>query len=267
MTILDLITEALFTCGIIGQGNPTPTDYQSMQGMQALTGLIDSSNANPLQQLTSHPSIFYLIPGQRDYIIGPDPSCDVPLPRPPKILRANVWDISAQPNPAHIAMRVLNWPEYDRWGVRDAPTVLPQALWYDRGYNEIPGDPDNPNPNPPPEAAPVPGSGTIWMIGTPTAPNGIEIWTPQPLTQASTLFDDLIFPPGYYEFLLYGTCIRLYPKFSRPPDATVTALYQEARRTVETSNVTAPPVMPLDGGLPGTGPGYWDGRTNSWIFR
>ena len=230
--------------------------------MQALTGLIDSANSNPLAQLTAHQSVFFLIPGQRPYIIGPDPSCDVPLARPSKILRASVVDMTAQPNAAKIPMAVLEWPEYSRWGVRDAPTPLPQALWYDRSYSEIP-DPTNPDPQP--EAAPAPGSGIIWMIGTPTAINQIEIWTPQPLTQASTLFDDLIFPPGYYEYLLYGTCLRLYPKFSRPPDATVFALFKDAKLNVESSNVTPAPVMQLDSGLPGSGPGpWWDGRTNSW---
>ena len=34
----------------------------------------------------------------------------------------------------------------------------------------------------------------INIVGMPTAPNQIEIWTPSPLTQATSLFDDLIFP-------------------------------------------------------------------------
>ena len=262
MTILDLLTECFFTCGIIGQGNPTPSDYQASQGMQALTGLIDSSNANPLQQLTARRGAFTLQPGLRNYTVGPDPSCTVNAPRPAKILRANVIDMAAQPTPNHIPVRVLEWSEYENWGVRDAATTLPQALWYDRGYDPIP----NPtNPTPPPSTAPVPGQGTVWTIGTPNAPNQIEFWAASPLTQASTLFDDLIFPPGYYEYLLYGTCLRLYPKFSRPPDATVAMLFKEARLVVESANVTPAPVMALDSGLPGSTPAWWDGRTNSWV--
>jgi hypothetical protein len=78
-------------------------------------------------------------------------------------------------------------------------------------------------------------------------------------------FDDLVFPPGYYEYLLYGTCVRLYPRFGRPIDPSVAALYTEARRIIESANVTPAPVMPLDTGLPQSRPPYWDGRTNRWI--
>jgi hypothetical protein len=229
--------------------------------MQALIGLIDSSNSNPLQQLTARWNSFPLAPGKRSYTIGSDPYCDINLARPSKILRANVIDITAQPTPNHIPMRVLEWPEYENWGVRNAQTTLPQALYYDRGYDQIP---QIENPNPTPEAVPVRGQGTIWIIGTPNAPNLVEFWAASQLTQFSTLFDDLIFPPGYYEYLLYGTCTRLYPKFSRPPDATVVSLFQAARLNIESANVTPAPVMQLDSGLPGSRGAYWDGRTNSY---
>ena len=259
-----MISEALFTCGIIGQGNPTPTDYQSTQAMQCLVGLVDTSNADPLRQLTAGRTPFFMQPGKQAYTIGADPSCDIPIPRPPGILRANVIDMSAQPNPWHVPMRVLEWSEYDTWGVRNSNTPLPPALWYDQGYAAIP----NPtNPTPPPFSNPVLGQGTINIVGMPTAPNQIEIWTPSPLTQASSLFDDLIFPNGYYEYLLYGTCMRVYPKFGRPINADVRALWDDARRIVESANATPAPVMRLDSGLPNAQPQYWDGRSNRYIGR
>jgi len=207
---------------------------------------------------------FTLIPGQQAYNIGPDPSMDIQAARPQKIYRANVVDLSAMPNPNHIPIRMLEWSEYNTWGIRNSPTPLPQAAWYDRGYSAI----ANPtNPNPPPENVPDIGYGTLNIIGMPSAPNQIEFWAASPLTQFATLFDELVFPPGYYEFLLYSTCVRLYPKFSRPPDATVVALQKEARLAVESGNITPAPVMPLDSGLPRSKPQYWDGRTNHYITR
>ena len=252
------------TCGIIGAGNPTPTDPQASQAFQCLIALVDTSNADPLRQLTETRNSFALVPGQQAYMIGPDPSLDIPQPRPAKILRANVVDMNAQPNPFHIPMRVLEWDQYNAWGVRNSPTPLPLALWYDRGYNAIP----NPtNPSPPPENVPDAGYGTINIVGMPTAPNPVEVWFRAPLTQASTYFDELVFPPGYYEYLLYGTCIRLYPKFTRKPDPTVLQLYKDARLAVESANASPMPVMPLDSGLPNSRGAWWDGRTNSWIVR
>ena len=262
MTCLDLITEALFVTNIIGQGNPTPTDYQSTQAMQCLVGLVDTSNADPLRQLTSSRTAFFMTPGQQAYTIGADPSCDIPIPRPAGILRANVIDMSAQPNPNHIPMRVLEWSEYDTWGVRNSNVELPPAIWYDQGYQPIP---DPTNPSPPPSSNPVPGQGTLYIVGMPTAPNQIEIWCASPLTQATSLFDDLIFPNGYYEYLLYGTSMRLFVKFARPINKDVKDLWDDARRIVESANTSPAPVMGLDSGLPNAQPYYWDGRSNRYL--
>jgi hypothetical protein len=208
---------------------------------------------------------FLLQPPQQAYTIGPDPSLDINAPRPQRILRANVIDMTALPNPSHTPMRVLEWHEYDRSPLRNSVTPLPEALWYDRGYGAIPNP--TPNPNPPPDSFPVPGYGTITILGVPSAPNPVEFWAAQPLTQASTYFDDLIFPPGYYEYLLYGTCVRIYPRFGRTVDPTIAALYQDAKLTIESANVIPAPAMRTDSGLPSRGGGYWDGRTNTWIGR
>jgi hypothetical protein len=262
MTVMDLMTEALLTCNIIGAGNLTPTDQQASVAMKCLTGLVDTSNADPLRGLTAQRATFPLIPPKQAYTIGPDPALDINAPRPQKILRANVIDLTAQPNPTHNPMRVLEWHEYEASGLRNTGTPLPTALWYDRGYGAIP----NPT-NPPDNDLPVPGFGTIMILGLPTALNPVEFWAAQPLTQATTYFDDLIFPPGYYEYLLYGTCVRIYPRFGRAVDQTIAALYQDAKQTVESANSVAAPPMSTDSGLPRARPGYWDGRANVWVTR
>jgi hypothetical protein len=254
----------LTTCNIIGAGNPTPTDAQASQTFQCLVGMVDTSNADPLRMLTAQRAVFSLAPPQQAYTIGPDPSLDINAPRPQKILRANVVDLSSGPDAARTPMRVMEWHEYDRAQLRNSQTALPTALWYDRGYSAIPAPT---NPNPPPESNPVPGFGTINLLGIPTAPNVVEFWAAQPLTQASTYFDDMLFPPGYYEYLLYGTCVRVYPRFGRAVDPTILGLYQDAKMVVESANVIPAPAMRTDSGLPGAEGGWWDGRTNTWLGR
>jgi hypothetical protein len=264
VTVLDLLTESLTTAQIIGQGNPTPSDWHASQAMQCLVGLVDTSNADPLRQLTASRTAFVMQPGKQAYTIGNDPSCDIPVPRPENIQRANVIDMHAQPNPNHVPMRVLQWSEYDTWGTRNSLVSLPPAIWYDGGFDPIP----NPtNPTPPPTSNPALGQGTIWIVGMPTDPNQIEFWTARPLTQATSYFDDLVFPPGYYEYFLYGVTGRLCIKFARPISAEIAALWNEARRTVESANASPAPVMQLDTGLPNAQPVYWDGRSNSYIAR
>jgi hypothetical protein len=203
-----------------------------------------------------------LAPGKQDYTIGPDSSLDINQPRPQKILRANVIDASALPTPNHIPVRVLEWSEYEAWGARNSPTPLPQALWYDRGFTAIANA-----ANPPVDPAVYPGYGTIHIIGLPNAPNVIEFWSRQPLTKATSYFDTLVFPEGYYEFLLYGLTMRLYPRYGREIDPAVAALYKDARLSIESQNATPAPVMRLDGGLPNVAGGWWDGRTNQWVRR
>lgn len=195
-------------------------------------------------------------------MIGADSSLDINQPRPQNILRANVVDASAVPTFNHIPVKVLEWSEYEAWGVRNAPTPLPQALYYDSDFNPIP------NPaNPPADPAVYPGYATIHIVGLPTAANMIEFWSREPLTQATSYFDTLIFPDGYYEYLLYGLAIRLYPRYARPVDPTVASLYSDARLAIESASASPAPVMRLDGGLPNVAGGWWDGRTNSWVRR
>jgi hypothetical protein len=262
--VLDLITEALTASNIIGQGNPTPNDWQASLGMQALVGLVDTSNADPLRQLTASRTAFFMTPNQQSYTIGADPSCDIPVPRPVKILRANVIDMSAQPNPNHIPMRVLEWSEYDTWGTRNSLVSLPPAIWYDAAYDPI----ANPtNPAPPPATNPDLGQAAINIVGMPMAPNQIEFWAARPLTQATSYFDQLVFPPGYYEYLLYGTAMRVFIKFGRAISPDIRALWDAARFAVESANASAMPVMRLDTGLPNAQPVYFDARSNRYIAR
>jgi hypothetical protein len=262
MTVMDILTEALMTANIIGAGNPTPDAASADTAFRALLGLIDTSNADPLKQLVEARAQFALSPGKQAYTIGPDSSLDINQPRPQDILRANVIDLTALPGVNHVRVDVLTWSEYEEWGVRNSPTPLPQALWYDRGFQPIPNPVD-----PPADPAVYPGFATIYIVGTPTAPNLIEFWARTALTPATSYFDTLFFPDGYYEYLLYGLTIRLYPRFGRPVDPTVASLYSEARLALESANATPAPRMQLDGGLPNVGGGYWDGRTNSWIRR
>lgn len=262
MTVLDLMTEALLTANIIGAGDPTPGADKADIAFRALLGLLDTSNADPLKQLVESAAQFPLVPGKQAYTIGPDASLDINQPRPADIMRANIIDLSALPNPNHIHIAVLTWSEYESWGVRNSPTPLPRALWYDGGFLPIP------NPaNPPVDPAIYPGYGTINIIGTPSAPNVIEFWTRTPLTRITSYFDTLVFPEGCYEYLLYGLTIRLYPRFGRPVDPTIASLYSEARLAFESANATPAPRLGLDGGLPNVAGSYWDGRTNQWIRR
>src|SRR4051812_39726878 len=121
MTVLDLLSEALTVCGIIGQGNPTPSDQLANVAFQKLVGLIDTSNADPLRELTTRRYSFLLTPGQQAYTIGLDSSLDINQPRPSRILRANLMDTGAFLNPIYSKIRVLQWSEYQQWGVRASP--------------------------------------------------------------------------------------------------------------------------------------------------
>lgn len=263
MTVIELLQESLQIVGVIGVADP-PTDAHMETAFRALIGQVDSANADPLKQLTAINRTFTLKPPQQSYTIGPDASLDIEAPRPQAILRANMIDLTSWPNPPYIPMRVLDWSGYQSWSLRNAQTPLPTALWYDGGYNPIPNPAGDQTQAP---EAPVFGFGTINLIGVPMNANRIEFWASAPLTQATSYFDDLVFPPGYYEFLLYGLCGRLYPRFQRQPDPVVLELYKEARLAIESANATRAPVMPLDGGLPNVSGGYWDGRTNSYIRR
>jgi hypothetical protein len=262
MTILELLTEALSVSNVIGVGGPVSAAHADT-AFRALIGLTDTMNADPLKKLTTARILFLTQPGKLSYTIGADSSLDINKPRPQSILRANVAYANTDPVPLFSPIAVLTDDGYRRAQTRNAPAPVPTALWYDRGYSAI-AAPADPALDP---ALPVPGYGTINLIGMPTAANFVELWAAQPLTQASSQFDDLVFPPAYYEYLLYGTTIRLYPRFARDADPVVLGLFKDAQIALESANAQPAPVSPLDSGLPGGGGGYWDGRTNSYVGR
>lgn len=263
MTILDLLSESLVVGNVIGVGG-LQTDAHTTTAFRALLGLMDTMNADPLKKLTTARISFLLQPGKQSYTIGPDSSLDINASRPEAILRGNLVYTSAGPNPFHYPILIFSDDDYERSTLRNSPTPRPPALWYDGGYSAIPS-PTDPPPND--YDTPARGYGTINFVGLPTDPNAVELWAAAPLTQASSLFDDLVFPPAYYEYLLYGTTIRLYPRFARQPDPTVLGLFKDAQMALETANAQPSPVMPLDSGLPGATGRYWDARTNSYTSR
>ena len=259
MTILDLISESLFCANVVGYGG-LQTDAQTTTAFRALIGLVDTMAADPLKKLTNASIGFTLTPGKQAYTIGADSSLDINASRPQTILRGNVLDPAAQPNPLRTPILIFDADTYARSNLRNSPTPKPFALWYDQGYSPVPAPAD-----PPPDYAPLPGYGTSNFVGSPTAANPVELWAAAPLTQASSWFDDLVFPPGYYEYLLYGTTIRLYPRFGRDPDPTVVGLFKDAQLALESANAMPAPIMQLDSGLPRpVQSGRWDARTNRY---
>ena len=59
--------------------------------------------------------------------------------------------------------------------------------------------------------------------------------------------------------------MRIYPKFGRKISDDVKALWDDARRIVESTNSSPAPVMALDSELPNAQPAYWDGRSNRYL--
>jgi hypothetical protein len=247
VTILDLLSEALITCGIIGPYDDVK-DALAAVAFKALLGMVDTATADPAKTFTRSFAAYTLTPGKYIYIIGPSAvalgltppiTVDFDAPCPTSIEQANIINLSVPAFPIRTPLYVMTDAEWSAISLLNAPTPIPKDLYFDNNFP----------------------TGNLYLHGIPNAANQLEIWTRQPLTVYSAYTDTFLLPPAYYEAYLYGLCMRLYPRFGKTPDPTVTALLKDALRILESANLDVP-ILGLDSGLPGGKPPYFDARTN-----
>lgn len=210
MTALELITEALLDIGAIDSGaEATPDEAQT--GLAKLNGLLDSWSTERISIPVIQAAIYNLVAGQTAYTIGPSASDFLTLntQRPIGIESANIIADSTR-----FALKLFSSAEFAAIAYRTITGSVPYALYYDNAF-----------PN-----------ATINLWDAPSAGHQLELFTWKPLTQVAKIGDDLVFPPGYREAVLYNLELRMV-SLGQPPNPVIVELAAAAKANIQRLNL------------------------------
>jgi hypothetical protein len=206
----------------------TPDQFQDALG--ALNGMLDSLNVQHDGIYSVNNNQYTLTPPKTNYTIGLLPTgpqtADFQVPRPIRIDQARLV-LTNSPTPVYLPLALATHSEWATIVVRKVQTTVPRVLYCDYGY---------PLAN-------------LYFWGYPTSACNVELWTWQPFTAFTTITDNVIFPSGYVDMLVYNLAVRLADQFGTvlPPNVQV-----EARRTLARVKALNSPSTPMGSNDSGT---------------
>ena len=169
-----------------------------------------------------------MTPPKAVYSIGRGPGADFVADRPPTILAANIV-LSTGGATVYIPMRILTPAEWADTRLRAFPTTFPTRLYPDYAY---------PNCN-------------LFMWGTPTANNTLELWTWQQAQQFITSTDTIAMPPGYLEAMVNNLAVRMAEQFGTTQlmSPTVFSSAKKSLADIKGVNQPSPAIASADIGV------------------
>ena len=222
-TIRELITGGLRLINVV-QANETPTAEDMDVSLKAFNAMLDSWSTERLSIFSMNPYYFAFVPGQKTYTLGPGGDWDIT--RPMEIISGYVrYNSSEDLAPA----QNIDIP------VKNTASTFP-LKFYDNGNYPL-------------------RTVTVWPI--PLRSNICQLWLWQPLVEADTLDDVLLFPKGYERALRFALAIELSAEFGKEPDDSVRRIARTSKATIKRLNIT-PQYMRNDIAIASKQPGYFN---------
>lgn len=229
-----LVTDALEEIGALAAGDVIPAG-DGAKGLLALNRMIDSQGIDRAMIYTSRIDLLSLTGGKQKYTIGIDPSggssADFNITRPVRIDRANLLLTTG----GSVVRRPLNLLSDGQWAAKTFQAVSgPSADVYNDGSYPL---------------------STLYFYPIPDQAYGYEQYSWQQFGQLVALTDNILIPPGYYEYWVYGLAMRLAAAFGRQVPATTAQFFSESRAMIRRTNSKAPHIY--SEGESGTGLYNW----------
>lgn len=173
-------------------------------------------------------SQYPMTPPKAVYSIGRGAGADFVADRPPHIEAANIV-LATGGATVYIPMRILTPAQWADTRLRSFPTTFPTQMYPDYAY---------PNCN-------------LFMWGTPTANNTLELWTWQQAKQFLTTTDTISMPPGYLEAMVNGLAVRMGEQFgtTQQMSPTIFASARKALADIKGVNQPSPRIASADVGI------------------
>ena len=231
-TARDVVTAALEELGVVG-ATLELSDADLALGLRRLNRLINAWNANGQAIYAETIQTFTLTPSLQPHTIGPSGATwTVSTLRPVRIVAANVIQSDVR---SPLWLRTREW-----WMAQTTPTqtsALPTDLYY---------EPTWPN-------------GSVYLSPVPSAAYSMELLL-QVVLATYVAADTLTLPPGYEEALTLTLAEALVNPMTVPMPPSLPMAAQAARGVIFATNVTTPPLITNDIGLPSSR-GWFNNQT------
>lgn len=210
---IDVATDAMSAIGQLGTGQSISPE-EAEQALRAANRMLGKWSVQRLMLPLVSTRFFNLSVGVQDYSLGPTGTVGGVSVRPTFIESAQASPPgSTQSN----TMSVLDKSQWDAIGDKGAQTSalgLPQSIW-----------PEYTSPNVALHFWPVPANASNVTVG---------VW--EPLTKFATIYDDVTFPEGYEEPLMWNLAMELCPFFDMPVSADLGQKVADAINSIKALN-------------------------------
>lgn len=219
----DLITQALRDICELRPGMSTSTDVKN-ECLVQLNLMLDSWLLDQLMVYAIQPDIYNLT-GSGTYTIGPS-GADFTADRPTQIEDANIILNTFSPEIRRLNV-LINQHQWAAIAVRDITNCIPEALYYDNGFNTSLG------------------YGTIHLWPEPVSGYQLELFTWKQLQEFPDLTTALKFPPGYALAIrknlavMIAPAMKIYFKISEPMLELVNDQAVKAKAAIMSKNTPA----------------------------
>lgn len=177
-----------------GQGISVPSETD--EGLFIANALIDGMKTENLLIIYNRRTYQQMNANQSSYGVGPGQ--DFNIERPEHIRRASfiLPNQNSQGQQAEITMEpIFNDEQWQAFVTKQITSSNPLAFYYQPS---------------------VPfGTFRVWPV--PNSPSQVVIYTPQYLSEFSTVDDDCIFPDGFREMLLYNIAVAVHERYPEKP--------------------------------------------------
>lgn len=208
-TVGDQINGALRLIGVLAEGE-TPSAETSQDALFALNQMLDSWSVEELAVFATMDQIYTWPAGQKSQTIGP--TGDFVAIRPVELEDSTYFRDPA--NGISYGIKIINQQQYNGIAVKTVTSTYPQVLWL---------NPDMPN-------------STVSIYPVPTRALEWHFVSLQPLTQATDLATDMVFPPGYMRAFRYNLACELAPEFGVEPSPQVKRIAMTSKRNIKRIN-------------------------------
>jgi len=220
ITARSVITGALGALGV-ADGSAPPTAEDMQRGFDALRELVDNWSLQALTALVQERSVYPLVAGQQDYLLGPGqvaPQWTTGTAARPLDL-AGAGLLLATPTPGlEVTLTIGDDADWAARPIKGQTGTQPTTVYY------TPTDPL--------------GTVTLWPIPT-TAANSLVLYTALLVAQFATLSADYVAAPGYAKALRWNLAKVLVADFAVPElvEQRVTREADQSLRDLKVVNV------------------------------
>ncbi len=213
-TVRRLITRSLRLINAVATGE-TPTADEEQDALEALNNLLEGWSVQRLLIHTISRQVFPLTAGKHEYTIGI--GGDFNVTRPIQIERALLQLVGTQD--FELPISIIDHREYSEISTKLTQSTIPTTMWDDRNFplRKL----------------------TLWPVPT-EASHSLVLHLWQPLTQFTSVNEDVAFPTGYERALRYNLAVELAPEFGRPVTPVVAQIAVDSLDEIKRQNYITP---------------------------